>query len=190
MLPQWPQVAFCTWSSTNRSIAATIQWTIREVVAKIAHIVFVWYAGQDLVCNVKRWRITADVSNDAGKRILVRPVNCIVKAFWLSCLRHCADHISLLLRAVGVFWRRLQAQQVWSIQPESNMKCVGGTARTAILQYLALDDNYTDLSVKIGSQVGSTSNKLMLCRMSRVDWLVWASVCGLRVLLRVQHWCG
>ena len=56
--------ALCPDAATP--IAATIQWVLRDGASMMGSLVFAWWGGQLFDQDVKRWRLFADIANDAG----------------------------------------------------------------------------------------------------------------------------
>ena len=107
-------------------LAATITWLLRHGSGMVSSIVFTWLQGSDLDHNCKKWRLFADIANDAAMCLeLSGP-------FWPQEWLHyvlCSASVSRAL--VGV---------------------AGGATRTAITQHQARKDNISDVAAKDGSQ--------------------------------------
>ncbi|CAJ0962125.1 unnamed protein product [Ranitomeya imitator] len=104
--------------------AATITWILRDGTGMIGRILFAWMKGSRLDCDAKRWRLFADLLNDA------------VDLYGDLGLRS-SQHASLLLCA----------------RPEYCIVGVaGGATRAALTVHQARRDNMADVCAKDGSQ--------------------------------------
>jgi len=92
----------------------------------VGSILFAWIQGSNLDCNAKKWRLFADVLNDAS--ILLEMLAPLFKAYFtfVACLSSVSKAI------VGV---------------------AGGATRAAMTQHQARRDNMADVAAKDGSQV-------------------------------------
>jgi hypothetical protein len=107
-------------------LAATITWLLRHGAGMTGSIVFTWLQGSDFDHNCKKWRLFADIANDAAMCLeLTGPL-------WPS---YC---IQFVLCAAGV--------------ARALVGVAGGATRTAITQHQARADNISDVAAKDGSQ--------------------------------------
>ncbi|XP_074636703.1 RUS family member 1-like isoform X2 [Acropora palmata] len=107
------------------SLAATMTWILRSGTGMVGSILFAWIQGSNLDCNAKKWRLFADVLNDAS--ILLEMLAPLFKAYFtfVACLSSVSKAI------VGV---------------------AGGATRAAMTQHQARRDNMADVAAKDGSQ--------------------------------------
>ncbi len=89
-------------------------------------IVFTWMQGSDLDHNCKKWRLFADIANDAA----------------------------MCLELTGPLWPSTSIQLVLCVAGVSRalVGVAGGATRTAITQHQARASNISDVAAKDGSQ--------------------------------------
>ncbi|XP_078009150.1 RUS family member 1 isoform X3 [Phascolarctos cinereus] len=105
--------------------AATITWLLKDGTGMLGRIGFAWLMGSRLDCEAKKWRLFADVLNDAAMFLeIVAPAfpSCFTLIVCVSSLAKCI---------VGV---------------------AGGATRAALTMHQARRDNMADVSAKDGSQ--------------------------------------
>ncbi|KAM9100485.1 RUS1 family protein C16orf58 homolog isoform X1 [Sarcophilus harrisii] len=105
--------------------AATITWLLKDGTGMLGRIGFAWLMGSKLDCDAKKWRLFADVLNDAAMFLeIVAPAfpSCFTLIVCVSSLAKCI---------VGV---------------------AGGATRAALTMHQARRDNMADVSAKDGSQ--------------------------------------
>ncbi|XP_068750402.1 RUS family member 1-like [Montipora capricornis] len=107
------------------ALAATMTWILRSGTGMVGSILFAWIQGSNLDCNAKKWRLFADILNDAS--ILLEMLSPNFKAYFT--LLACMSSISKAI--VGV---------------------AGGATRAAMTQHQARRDNMADVAAKDGSQ--------------------------------------
>ncbi|XP_072163272.1 RUS family member 1-like [Diadema setosum] len=110
---------------TATAAAATITWLLRDGTSMTGRIVFAWYQGSSLDSDAKRWRLFADIMNDAA--IFIELVSGLFPQFFIliACIS------SLFKSMVGV---------------------AGGATRAALTMHQARRNNMADVSAKDGSQ--------------------------------------
>ena len=91
------------------SLAATITWLLRHGAGMIGSILFTWMQGSDLDYNCKKWRLFADIANDAA----------------------------MCLELSGPFWPSEFFQYILCLASVSRalVGVAGGATRTAITQH-------------------------------------------------------
>ncbi|XP_043831193.1 RUS family member 1 isoform X1 [Dromiciops gliroides] len=105
--------------------AATVTWLLKDGTGMLGRIGFAWLMGSRLDCEAKKWRLFADVLNDAAMFLeIVAPAfpSCFTLIVCVSSLAKCI---------VGV---------------------AGGATRAALTMHQARRDNMADVSAKDGSQ--------------------------------------
>ncbi|XP_072452937.1 RUS family member 1 isoform X3 [Notamacropus eugenii] len=105
--------------------AATITWLLKDGTGMLGRIGFAWLMGSRLDCEAKKWRLFADVLNDAAMFLeIVAPAfpSYFTLIVCVSSLAKCI---------VGV---------------------AGGATRAALTMHQARRDNMADVSAKDGSQ--------------------------------------
>ncbi|KAL3111040.1 hypothetical protein niasHT_012958 [Heterodera trifolii] len=127
-------------------LAAALTWILKDGVGMLARIAFAWAKGTRLDSDCKRWRLFADLLNDASFFIitpmirliaffgLITPISfydLINPHFPSACFAPFACVASLLRSIVGV---------------------AGGATRMAIIRHQARRDNLADVAAKDGSQ--------------------------------------
>ncbi|XP_036597503.1 RUS family member 1 isoform X1 [Trichosurus vulpecula] len=105
--------------------AATITWLLKDGTGMLGRIGFAWLMGSRLDCEAKKWRLFADVLNDAAMLLE------IVAPAFPSCFTFIVCVSSLAKCIVGV---------------------AGGATRAALTMHQARRDNMADVSAKDGSQ--------------------------------------
>ena len=90
-------------------MAATITWLLRHGAGMIGSILFTWMQGSDLDYNCKKWRLFADIANDAA----------------------------MCLELSGPFWPSEFFQYILCLASVSRalVGVAGGATRTAITQH-------------------------------------------------------
>ncbi|KXJ29502.1 RUS1 family protein C16orf58-like [Exaiptasia diaphana] len=106
-------------------LAATITWLLRNGSGMVGSILFAWMQGSNLDCYAKKWRLFADILNDAS--IFVELLSPYFKPYFIffACISSIAKSV------VGV---------------------AGGATRAALTQHQARRDNMADVAAKDGSQ--------------------------------------
>ncbi|XP_045134284.1 RUS family member 1-like isoform X4 [Portunus trituberculatus] len=110
---------------TATPLAATLSWLLKDGSGMVASIFFAYWKGTQLDCNLKQWRLFADVTNDLNS--MVRLVGPALPVPFLAVL--CLSGV--LGALVGV---------------------AGGSTRAALAVHQARCDNMADVSAKDGSQ--------------------------------------
>ena len=144
------------------SLSATITWLLRQGAGMVGQIMFTWIQGSDLDHNCKRWRLFADILNDAAMCIeLSGPLWSPVTLQFILCFASVARSL------VGV---------------------AGGATRTAITQHQARAGNISDVAAKDGSQetlvnlVALMVNLIVLPLVSEDMALTWILFLSLTML--------
>ncbi|XP_022085873.1 RUS1 family protein C16orf58 homolog isoform X2 [Acanthaster planci] len=111
--------------STATAAAATITWLLKDGTGMCGRILFAWYQGSSLDCDAKRWRLFADILNDAA--ICIELVSPLFPKYFtaIACISGVCKSI------VGV---------------------AGGATRAALTMHQARRENMADVSAKDGSQ--------------------------------------
>lgn len=105
--------------------AAALTWVLKDGTGMVGRITFAWWKGRGLDADCKKWRLCADILNDAAMSLeLLVPY---VKNFSLEVL--CLT--TAMKAIVGV---------------------AGGATRAAITQHQSIQGNTADVSAKDGSQ--------------------------------------
>ncbi|XP_040572501.1 RUS family member 1 [Lepeophtheirus salmonis] len=107
-------------------LAATLTWLSRSGAGMLGQIVFVYFKGQELDSDPKKWRIIADILNDSAMAIEI-------VASYLPSLT-----FSIMACIANVF--------------RSLVGVAGGATRTSITQHQARSNNISDVAAKDGSQ--------------------------------------
>ncbi|XP_041456257.1 RUS family member 1-like [Lytechinus variegatus] len=110
---------------TASAAAATITWLLRDGTSMTGRIAFAWYQGSSLDSDAKRWRLFADIMNDAALCIE------LISVFFPQYFVIIACMSSLFKSMVGV---------------------AGGATRAALTMHQARRNNMADVSAKDGSQ--------------------------------------
>ncbi|XP_033627878.1 RUS1 family protein C16orf58 homolog isoform X1 [Asterias rubens] len=110
---------------TATAAAATITWLLKDGTGMCGRIVFAWYQGSSLDCDAKRWRLFADILNDAA--ICIELISPLFPYYFtaIACVS------GVLKSIVGV---------------------AGGATRAALTLHQARRNNMADVSAKDGSQ--------------------------------------
>ncbi|KAM9305053.1 LOW QUALITY PROTEIN: RUS family member 1 [Gastrophryne carolinensis] len=105
--------------------AATVTWILKDGTGMVGRIAFAWMKGSQLDCDAKRWRLFADLLNDAA--IFME----IVAPVFPSCFTLIVCTAGVCKCIVGV---------------------AGGATRAALTVHQARRDNMADVCAKDGSQ--------------------------------------
>lgn len=106
-------------------VAATMTWLLKHGTGMMGRILFAWMQGTGLDCDAKRWRLFADIINDA--------------AIFLEIMGPHFPHLfTFILCVSGVL--------------KSIVGVSGGATRAALTQHQARRNNMADVSAKDGSQ--------------------------------------
>ncbi|XP_043282666.1 RUS family member 1 [Venturia canescens] len=111
--------------STATPLAAAITWILKDGTGMVGRIVFAWWNGPGLDAQCKKWRLFADVLNDAAMGIELT-------------LPYFPSFSTILL--------------CFSSAMKSLVGVAGGATRASITQHQALQNNLADVSAKDGSQ--------------------------------------
>ncbi|XP_011506526.1 PREDICTED: RUS1 family protein C16orf58 homolog isoform X2 [Ceratosolen solmsi marchali] len=111
--------------STATPLVAAITWILKDGTGMIGRIIFAWWQGHNLDSHCKRWRLFADILNDAAMVIEITVPYTHTFSSYILCLTTGMKAI------VGI---------------------AGGATRTAIMQHHAINDNMADVSAKEHSQ--------------------------------------
>ena len=109
------------------ALSATMTWLLRDGAGMAGGIAFTWLRGTDLDHACKKWRLFADVLNDAAMMLELAAGPLLPKRSFQLVL--CAASVARAL--VGV---------------------AGGATRTAVTQHQARANNISDVAAKDGSQ--------------------------------------
>ncbi|KAK8757301.1 hypothetical protein V5799_005066 [Amblyomma americanum] len=105
--------------------AATTTWILRDGTGMIGRILFAWFQGSNLDYDSKKWRLFADILNDA--------------AIFLELMcQHFKGYVTPILCISSV--------------AKSIVGVAGGATRAALTQHQARSNNMADVSAKDGSQ--------------------------------------
>ncbi|XP_005405383.1 PREDICTED: RUS1 family protein C16orf58 homolog [Chinchilla lanigera] len=105
--------------------AATATWLVKDSTGMLGRIVFAWWKGSKLDCNVKQWRLFADILNDAAMFLeIVAPALPFYFTVTVST--------SNLAKCI--------------------VSVAGGATRAALTVHQARRNNMADVSAKDGSQ--------------------------------------
>ncbi|KAK5644314.1 hypothetical protein RI129_005614 [Pyrocoelia pectoralis] len=105
--------------------AAALTWVMKDGTGMLGRIVFAWWKGNSLDGDCKKWRLCADILNDA------------------------AMFLELLVPYIGKF--SLQILCV-TTSMKAVVGVAGGATRASITQHQAIQGNMADVSAKDGSQ--------------------------------------
>ncbi|KAI5097089.1 RUS1 family protein C16orf58-like isoform X1 [Silurus meridionalis] len=105
--------------------AATITWLLRDGTGMLGRILFAWFKGSKLDSEAKKWRLFADVLNDAAMLMEITAP-------------HFPPFFTLIVCIAGVF--------------KSIVGVAGGATRAALTVHQARRNNMADISAKDGSQ--------------------------------------
>ncbi|XP_071037703.1 RUS family member 1 [Parasteatoda tepidariorum] len=119
-------------------IAATITWLLKDGSSMIGRIGFAWLQGTKLDSDCKKWRLFADVVNDAA--MFLDLISGYFQDFFLPIV--CVSGV--LKAIVGV---------------------AGGCTRAALTQHQARKNNMADVSAKDGSQETLVNLCALLCNL-------------------------
>ncbi len=108
-------------------------------------ILFTWMQGSDLDHNCKKWRLFADIANDAA----------------------------MCLELTGPLWPPSSIQGVLCVAGVSRalVGVAGGATRTAITQHQARKDNISDVAAKDGSQETLVNLSALLLNLMILPWI-------------------
>ncbi len=136
------------------ALAATVTWLLKDGTGMVGRILFAWARGTELDCDSKRWRLFADLLNDAAILTdLLAPAE-ILKPFFTYVV------------CVSSFCRSL-------------VGVAGGATRAALTQHQARRNNLADVSAKDGSQETLVNLSALLCSLLLIQFvsgkpmLVW-----------------
>ena len=101
--------------STSTPLAATLSWLIKDGTGMVGRILFAWSKGTELDADSKKWRLFADILNDAA-----------------MCLELCAPFIAALLggsktAVTGILCAAGVAKSIVGVS--------GGATRAALTQH-------------------------------------------------------
>ncbi|XP_053473767.1 RUS1 family protein C16orf58 homolog [Ictalurus furcatus] len=105
--------------------AATMTWLLRDGTGMLGRILFAWFKGSKLDSEAKKWRLFADVLNDAAMLMEITAP-------------HFPPFFTLIVCMAGVF--------------KSIVGVAGGATRAALTVHQARRNNMADISAKDGSQ--------------------------------------
>ncbi|KAJ8912907.1 hypothetical protein NQ315_017237 [Exocentrus adspersus] len=111
--------------SKASALSAAITWIMKEGTGMIGRIFFAWWKGSNLDSDCKKWRLFADILNDAAMSIEL----CIPLFTKFSMPILCVT--SAMKSIVGI---------------------AGGATRASITHHQAIRDNMAEVSAKDGSQ--------------------------------------
>ncbi|KAK9681091.1 Vitamin B6 photo-protection and homoeostasis [Popillia japonica] len=106
-------------------LAAAITWIIKDGTGMIGRIIFAWWKGSSLDSDCKKWRMFADITNDAAMFLELTVPYFPEASLYILCLT------TTMKAVVGV---------------------AGGATRASITQHQAIKGNMADISAKDGSQ--------------------------------------
>jgi hypothetical protein len=108
------------------ALGGLLQWVLRDGVGMVGRIAFATVISSDLDHDAKRWRLAADITNDAG--LLLEILSSHLPTHWFLTVVCLAN----LFKAVT---------------------CVaGGATRASLTQHFAVRQNMADVAAKDGSQ--------------------------------------
>ncbi|XP_054271661.1 RUS family member 1-like [Macrosteles quadrilineatus] len=112
--------------ATATALSATITWVLKDGIGMIGRIIFAWWKGHALDTDAKKWRLFADIVNDAAMflELLLLPM----------FPQHPTQVLCLTTSMKGI------------------VGVAGGASRAAITQHHAIRGNNGDVSAKDGSQ--------------------------------------
>lgn len=110
---------------TATALAATLQWVVRDGASMLGGLLFTWWGAQSFDCDVKVWRLFADVINDVGLTLEMLSPLCGKAFLPVACLG------SICKTMCGV---------------------AAGATRTALTAHFATAGNLADVAAKEGSQ--------------------------------------
>lgn len=119
-------------------LAATTTWILRDGMGMAGRIAFAWFQGSNLDYDSKKWRLFADLLNDAA--ILLE----------LMC-QHFKGYVTPVLCISSVV--------------KSIVGVAGGATRAALTQHQARNNNMADVSAKDGSQETMVNLAAFLCNL-------------------------
>jgi hypothetical protein len=108
------------------ALSGLAQWVLRDGVGMVSRIGFATIISSDLDHDAKRWRLMADLCNDAG---LLLEVTSAHFPKWMFLLFVCAANVFKSITCVA-----------------------GGASRASLTQHFAIRQNTADVSAKDGSQ--------------------------------------
>ena len=136
------------------ALSATLTWLLRDGAGMAGGIAFTWLRGTDLDHACKKWRLFADVLNDAAMMLELSGPLFPKQSFHLVL---CAASVARSL--VGV---------------------AGGATRTAVTQHQARANNISDVAAKDGSQETLVNlfalvlNLMLLPLLGESQWVIWS----------------
>jgi len=135
---------------TATPLAATITWLLRQGAGMASQIAFTWTQGLDLDFNCKRWRLFADLANDAAMTMELT-----------------APHLSVLTEGA------VSNQAVFCVASVARTLCgvAGGATRTAITQHQARNNNISDVAAKDGSQETMVNLTALCVNLAFLPWV-------------------
>lgn len=123
---------------TASVLAATTTWILKDGMGMIGRILFAWFQGSNLDNDSKKWRLFADILNDAA--ILLELMS-----------QHLKGYITLVLCVSSI--------------AKSVVGVAGGATRAALTQHQARSNNMADVSAKDGSQETLVNLAAFLCSL-------------------------
>ncbi|XP_076367237.1 RUS family member 1 isoform X1 [Tachypleus tridentatus] len=137
---------------TATPLAATVTWLLKDGTGMLGRIIFAWVHGSGLDCDCKKWRLFADVLNDA--------------ATFLDLVSQYFNNFFTLIMCV-------------SSVSKSIVGIAGGATRAALTQHQARRNNMADVSAKDNSQETLVNLSALICSLlilpvvSGNDSLIW-----------------
>ncbi|CAD6194009.1 unnamed protein product [Caenorhabditis auriculariae] len=138
---------------TSTPLAAAMTWLIKDGLGMIGRITFSYFKGSALDYDCKKWRLVADILNDAS--------------FFIDLLNTILTGIFLPLACISSVFRCI-------------VGVAGGATRATIVQHQAQRNNLADVAAKDGSQetlvnvVALLTSLLLLPIISGNVTLVWS----------------
>ncbi|KAL0271955.1 UNVERIFIED_CONTAM: hypothetical protein PYX00_005102 [Menopon gallinae] len=112
-------------SNTASPVSAAITWIVKDGTGMVGSIVFAWLKGSQLDSDCKKWRLFADILNDA--------------AMCLELYLPCALNYSVYLLCLSTAMKAL-------------VGVAGSATRAAVSCHQAIQGNTADVAAKDGSQ--------------------------------------
>ncbi|OQV22075.1 RUS1 family protein C16orf58-like protein [Hypsibius exemplaris] len=151
------------------ALAATMTWVLKDGVGMIGRIVFAWAQGSDLDCDLKRWRLRADILNDVAMFLDVCSPSFGHYFVYIVCLS------ALLKAVVGI---------------------AGVGTRPAIIQHQARRNNIGDVAAKDSSQetlvnlAALMTSLFLMPLLNRSPWYSWTAFFLLAFIHIFANYCA
>ena len=126
-------------------LSGTLQWLLKDGTGMISQISVAAWVASDLDHDAKRWRLAADITNDAGYWLEVMSTH-MAKGWFLPLV--CAARVLRAVTAVA-----------------------GGATRMTLTQHFAIRSNAADVAAKDGSQETAVNLMGMLLGVFVLSWV-------------------